>query len=127
DPHRHPSRPRRRARPGRRHTPRKLTTVNVQGDRMPTATSRRRIELPVDIYAALTQAAAAKGIPTAALASVWLRDRLRQERPDLYTNPNTYRYRGMHARRPDAGVYQWGPAPAPREGEEVIPEDEELV
>ena len=76
---------------------------------MPTTYSRRRIELPVDIYAALTQVAAAKGIPTAALASVWLQDRLRQERPDIYTNPNTYRYRAMHERRSDAQVYFIGP------------------
>jgi hypothetical protein len=76
---------------------------------MPTTSSRRRIELPVDIYAALTQVAAAKGMPTAALASVWLQDRLRQERPDSSTNPNTYRYRAMHERRSDARVYYFGP------------------
>jgi hypothetical protein len=78
---------------------------------MPTIYSRRRIELPVDIYAALTQVAAAKGMPTAALASVWLQDRLRHERPDIYTNPNTYRYRAMHERRSDAQVYYFGPDP----------------
>jgi hypothetical protein len=77
---------------------------------MPTTYSRRRIEVPVDIYAALTQVAAAKGLPTAALASVWLQDRLRQERPDIYTNPNTYRYRAMHERRADARVYYFGPS-----------------
>ena len=76
---------------------------------MPSTDSRRRIELPVDIYAALTQVAADKDLPTAALASIWLRDRLRQERPDLSTNPNTYRYRVMHARRRDARTYRWGP------------------
>jgi hypothetical protein len=78
---------------------------------MPTTSSRRRIALPVDSYAALTQGAAAKGMPTAALASVWLQDRLRQERPDIYTNPNTYRYRAMHERRADARVYYFGPDP----------------
>jgi hypothetical protein len=76
---------------------------------MPTSYSRRRIEVPVDIYAALTQVAATKGMPTAALASIWLQDRLRQERPDIYTNPNTYRYRAMHERRTDARVYYFGP------------------
>jgi hypothetical protein len=91
---------------------------------MPTTSTRRRIELPLDIYAALTRVAADKGIPTAALASVWLQDRLRRERPDIYTNPNTYRYRAMHARRPDARVYQWGPPPPPSADEEVIAEDE---
>ena len=76
---------------------------------MPSTQSRRRIEIPEDIYAALSQEAAARGIPTAALASVWLQERLRRERPDIHTNPNTYRYRGMHSRRPDAQVYYWGP------------------
>ena len=89
---------------------------------MPTTYSRRRIELPVDIYAALTQVAADQGIPTAALASLWLQERLQHERPDIYTNPNTYRYRGMHARRPDARVYYWGPSTLPVE-EEVSAED----
>ena len=76
---------------------------------MPSAHSRRRIELPEAIYAALSQVAAARGIPTAALASVWLQDRLRRERPDIPSNPNTSRYRGMHSRRGDARVYAWGP------------------
>ena len=99
---------------------------------MPTTSTRRRIELPADIYAALTQVAAAKGLPTAALASVWLSERLKQERPDIRLNPNTYRYRAMHERRADARVYTWGP-PLPRmpyfnaleeqDAEEVMPED----
>jgi hypothetical protein len=79
---------------------------------MPSTYSRRRIELPVDSSAALTQVAAAKGLPTAALASVWLPERLRQERPDSSTNPNTYRYRAMHERRSDARVYYFGPTQA---------------
>jgi hypothetical protein len=91
---------------------------------MPTTCSRRRIELPVDIYAALTQVAAAKGIPTAALASVWLQDRLRQERPDIYTIPNTYRYRAMHERRSDARVYYFGPSrDAPAVGDDPLTEE----
>jgi hypothetical protein len=80
--------------------------------RVPTTYSRRRSALPVDSSGALTQVAAAKGLPTAALASVWLQERLRQERPDSYTNPNTYRYRAMHERRPDARVYYFGPTQA---------------
>jgi hypothetical protein len=80
---------------------------------MPSTTSRRCIELPVDIYAALTQVADERHLPTAALASVWLYDRLQQERPDIRLNPNTYRYRAMHDRRVDAKVYTWGP-PVPR-------------
>jgi hypothetical protein len=76
---------------------------------MPSTDSRRRIELPVDVYAALTQVAAANHMPTAALATVWLTERLRQEHPDLRLNPNTYRYRTMHYRRTDARVYTWGP------------------
>ena len=85
---------------------------------MPSSDSRRRIELPLDIYAALTQVAAEQGIPTAALASVWLQDRLRRDYPQIRTNPNTYRYRVMHERRSDARVYTWGP-PMP-----VLPDDE---
>jgi hypothetical protein len=91
---------------------------------MPTTSSRRRIELPVDIYAALTQVAAAKGIPTAALASVWLQERLRQEWPDIYTNPNTYRYRVMHERRSDARVYYVGPThEAPGAGDNPLADE----
>jgi hypothetical protein len=94
---------------------------------MPSTDSRRRIEIPVDIYAALTQVAAAKGIPTAALATVWLTERLRREYPDIRINPNTYRYRVMHDRRTDAPVYTWGP-PMPllvdeEEDKEVITPD----
>jgi hypothetical protein len=66
---------------------------------MPSTDSRRRIEVPLDVYAALTRAAADLHLPTAALASLWLQERLAQERPDLRTNPNTYRYRAMHYRR----------------------------
>ena len=80
---------------------------------MPSTGSRRRLEVPLDIYAALTQVAAERQIPTAALASLWLADRLRQERPDIRLNPNTYRYRAMHDRRADAKIYTWGP-PMPR-------------
>jgi hypothetical protein len=80
---------------------------------MPSTDSRRRLEVPSDIYAALTQVAAAKRIPTAALASVWLAERLQQERPDIRLNPNTYRYRAMHDRRADATVYTWGPPMPP--------------
>ena len=91
---------------------------------MPTVSSRRRIELPLDIYAALTQVAAAKGMPTAALASVWLQERLRQERPDIYTSPNTYRYRAMHERRSDARVYYFGPdTPAPAAGDDLLADE----
>ena len=76
---------------------------------MPSTASRRRIEVPLDIYAALTRAAADRHLPTAALASLWLQERLAQERPDLRTNPSTYRYRAMHDRRWDATTYYWGP------------------
>ena len=91
---------------------------------MPSTDSRRRIEVPLDIYAGLTQVAAEKGMPTAALATVWLQDRLQRERPDIRINPNTYRYRVMHERRADAPVYTWGP-PMPQiiEDEEVIAKD----
>jgi hypothetical protein len=93
---------------------------------MPSTDSRRRLEIPVDVYAALTQVAAAKGMPTAALAAVWLTERLRQEYPDLRINPNTYRYRTMHYRRTDARVYTWGP-PMPLLRDEDDLDDEEVV
>jgi hypothetical protein len=94
---------------------------------MPSTDSRRRIEIPVDMYAALTQVAAAKGLPIAALATVWLAERLHREYPDIRINPNTYRYRAMHERRTDAPVYTWGP-PMPllvdeEEEKEVITPD----
>jgi hypothetical protein len=92
---------------------------------MPSTTSRRRLELPLDIYAALTQVAAQQGIPTAALASLWLQDRLQREYPQIRTNPNTYRYRVMHERRADAKVYTWGPPMfVPPEEEEVHRQDD---
>lgn len=78
---------------------------------MPSTSTRRRLEVPFDVYAALTQVAATKNMPTAALATVWLQERLQQEHRDLYLDPNTYRYRVMHDRRSDARVYQCGPAP----------------
>jgi len=80
---------------------------------MASTDTRRRLEVPLDLYAALTQVAAERHLPTAALASVWLYDRLQQERPDIRVNPSTYRYRAMHDRRSDAKVYTWGP-PMPR-------------
>jgi hypothetical protein len=103
----------------------------MNGVNMPSTDSRRRLEVPLDIYAALTQIAAERHMPTAALAAVWLFDRLQQERPDIRLNPNIYRYRAMHDRRTDAKTYTWGP-PMPRmpyfnaleEREEVITDPE---
>ncbi len=90
---------------------------------MPSTYTRHRIEVPLDIYAALTQVAAAKHIPTAALASLWLQERLHQERPDIWTNPNTYRYRVMHARRSDATIYRYDPAHPTTPDDEEVPAD----
>jgi hypothetical protein len=87
---------------------------------MPSTDSRRRIEIPVDIYAALTQVAAAQDLPTAALATVWLTERLRRDYPDIRINPNTYRYRVMHYRRSDATTSTWGP-PMPLLQEDEAP------
>src|SRR5690242_13802604 len=91
---------------------------------MPSTDTRRRLKVPLDIYAALTQVAAERYLPTAALASVWLYERLQQERPDIRLNPNTYRYRAMHERRADAKVYTWGP-PMPRLHHATALEDEQ--
>jgi hypothetical protein len=80
---------------------------------MQSTDSQRRIEIPVDLSAALTQVAAARGLPTTALATIWLTERLRCDYPDIRINPNTYRYRAMHYRRWDATTYAWGPPMPP--------------
>ena len=50
---------------------------------MPTSYTRHRVEIPLDLYHAINQAAAAAGMPTSALATMWLLHRLRERRPDL--------------------------------------------
>jgi hypothetical protein len=51
---------------------------------MPTSDTRHRIEIPLDLYQAINQAAADAVMPTSALASMWLLHMLRLQRPDLH-------------------------------------------
>ena len=73
------------------------------------------------VLASMLHLLRAKNIPTAALASLWLQERLQQERLDICTSPNTYRYPALHPRRADATVYRHDPAPTSTD------EDEEEV
>ena len=51
---------------------------------MPTSDTRHRIEIPIDLYQAINQAAADAVMPTSALATMWLLHMLRLRRPDLH-------------------------------------------
>jgi hypothetical protein len=51
---------------------------------MPTSDTRHRIEIPLDLYQAINQAAADAALPTSALATMWLLYMLRLRRPDLH-------------------------------------------
>ena len=51
---------------------------------MPTSDTRHRIEIPLDLYQAINQAAADAAMPTSALATMWLLHMLRLRRPDLH-------------------------------------------
>ena len=51
---------------------------------MPSSSTRHRLEIPLDLYQALNQAAADAAMPTNALATMWLLQMLRLRRPDLH-------------------------------------------
>lgn len=51
---------------------------------MPTSYTRHRVEIPLDLFHALNQAAADAGMPTSALITVWLLRMLEDRRPDLH-------------------------------------------
>lgn len=51
---------------------------------MPSSSMRHRIEIPLDLYQALNQAAADAAMPTSALATMWLLYMLQLRRPDLH-------------------------------------------
>src|SRR5664279_1710962 len=51
---------------------------------MPTSDTRHRIEIPLDLYQAINQAAADAAMPTSALATMWLFRMLQMRRPDLH-------------------------------------------
>jgi hypothetical protein len=51
---------------------------------MPSSSTRHRLEIPLDLYQALNQAAADAVMPTSALATMWLLRMLQVRRPDLH-------------------------------------------
>jgi hypothetical protein len=51
---------------------------------MPSSSARRRVEIPLDLYQAINQAAADAGMPTSALITTWLYQTLEARRPDLH-------------------------------------------
>lgn len=51
---------------------------------MPTSYTRHRVEIPLDLYQALNQAAADAAMPTSALITGWLCRMLEERRPDLH-------------------------------------------
>jgi hypothetical protein len=51
---------------------------------MPSSSTRHRLEIPLDLYQALNQAAADAVMPTNALATMWLLRMLQVRRPDLH-------------------------------------------
>ena len=79
---------------------------------MPTSYTRHRIEIPLDLYQAINQAAADAAMPTSALATMWLLHMLQLRRPDLLVR-EPYR----------SGVEQFERRPR-RPGE--LPDDEPL-
>jgi hypothetical protein len=91
---------------------------------MPTSDTRHRIEIPLDLYQAINQAAADAAMPTGALATMWLLHMLRLRRPDL------------HARDPyRSGIEQFerrprrpGELPDDRSFEQIVrrPSDEDV-
>ena len=51
---------------------------------MPSSSTRHRVEIPLELYQALNQAAADAAMPTSALITVWLQRMLEVRRPDLH-------------------------------------------
>jgi hypothetical protein len=51
---------------------------------MPTSSSRHRVEIPLDLYHALNQAAADAHMPTSVLVTKWLWQMLEARRRDLH-------------------------------------------
>ena len=51
---------------------------------MPSSSTRHRVEIPLDLYQALNQAAADAALPTTALVTMWLLRMLQVRRPDLH-------------------------------------------
>ena len=68
---------------------------------MPTSDTRHRIEIPLDLYQAINQAAADAAMPTSALATMWLLHMLRAAptRP-ARARPLPLRHRAVRAAAP---------------------------
>jgi hypothetical protein len=67
---------------------------------MPTSDTRHRVEIPLDLYHALNQAAAEKFMPTSALITSWLYQMLEARRPDLHIRDPWRSGIEMYDRRP---------------------------
>jgi hypothetical protein len=67
---------------------------------MPTSYTRHRVEIPLDLFHALNQAAADAGMPTSALITVWLLRMLEERRPDLHVRDPYRSGVELYERRP---------------------------
>jgi len=67
---------------------------------MPTSDTRHRVEIPLDLYHALNQAAADAHMPTSALITSWLYQMLEVRRPDLHVRDPWRSGIEMYDRRP---------------------------
>ncbi len=66
---------------------------------MPMSTTRRKMEVPVELYEAVAQAAADLGLPTATYASALLWEALERRRRDL-APPYPFHGKKPYQRRP---------------------------
>jgi hypothetical protein len=67
---------------------------------MPSSYTRHRVEIPLDLFQALNQAAADAGMPTSALITVWLLRMLEERRPDLHVRDPYRNGVELYERRP---------------------------
>jgi hypothetical protein len=67
---------------------------------MPTSYTRQRVEIPRDLYQALNQAAAERGMPTSALITTWLWQTLEARCPDLHVRDPYRNGVELYDRRP---------------------------
>jgi hypothetical protein len=65
---------------------------------MPRSTSRRSVEVPAYLWEAIDQAAADQDMPTNALISMWLWQKLEEKRPDLHVRQPYRDGREMYSR-----------------------------
>ncbi len=67
---------------------------------MPSGATRHRVEIPLDLYQALNQAAADAAMPTSALVTMWLLRMLQVRRPDLHVRDPYRSGVAQYERRP---------------------------